>query len=73
MNNLLKENRELYSDAVKLVKSMKNPTVVSLQRRFNIGYGCGMNLVDVMKERGDWPARRTTPVIDARSKFNKRK
>jgi DNA segregation ATPase FtsK/SpoIIIE-like protein len=56
---LLEENEALYQQAVILVRSMKRPTVVSIQRKFNIGYGRAMNIIDVMIEKGDWPSRRS--------------
>jgi DNA segregation ATPase FtsK/SpoIIIE-like protein len=53
---LIEENEALYQLAVLLVRSMKRPTVVSIQRKFEIGYGRAMNIIDVMIEKGDWPA-----------------
>lgn len=55
MSELLEVNVNRYAAAVELVKSMKSPSVCSLQRKFKIGYGTAMNLVDVMVQRGDWP------------------
>ena len=57
MTALLDENKTLYTQAVQLVKSMQHPSVCSLQRKFKIGYGTAMNLVDVMVQRGDWPVK----------------
>lgn len=58
---LLDVNVARYREAVRLVNSMKRPTVASLQRKFNIGYGTAMNLVDVMVQRGDWPEGKRRP------------
>jgi len=52
---LLQENESRYELARLLVKKRKRPTVATLQRFFDIGYGPAMNLVDVLKYRGHWP------------------
>jgi DNA segregation ATPase FtsK/SpoIIIE-like protein len=60
MSEPLDENEKLYAQAVALVKSMEHPSVCSLQRKFRIGYGRAMNIIDMMVQRGDWPMEKET-------------
>lgn len=49
------ENSELYDEAVAFVKSAPHPSVSAIQRKFKVGYGRAMGLVNEMVRKGDWP------------------
>jgi DNA segregation ATPase FtsK/SpoIIIE-like protein len=52
---LWEDNDDLYVLAAQFVKTQKHPSVVGLMKKFTIGYGRAMNLVNELVRLGAWP------------------
>lgn len=49
------EDEKYYERAKAIVAEMLRPSVCTIQRALNMGYGRAARLVDALKARGDWP------------------